>query len=300
MKKGKIIAVLGPTASGKSDFAIELAKLFGGEIISADSRQIYQGLDIGSNKTLPNQQQNIPHYLIDIVNPDREYTLHDWQRAAFKIIDKIIKNKKLPIVCGGTGLYISSILQNYQLPQINPTLKKELKTYSLEKLVDQLNKVDPDTAKIIDLKNKVRVLRALEYALTFQASFISSQKQHDCPYDYLIFGLAPAREALYTKIDQRVMQMLSSGLVQEVATLYQKFKNKNLPALSGIGYQEIIKYLDKQITLDEAGALIKKNTKSYAKRQLTWFRRMERQGIKIHWNQNLDNASVLIDNFLKN
>lgn len=298
--KPKIIVVLGPTASGKSDFAIGLAQKFNGEIISADSRQIYKGLDIGSNKTLPKQQQDIPHYLIDIVNPDREYTLHNWQIAAFKIIDKILHNQKLPIICGGTGLYISSILQNYQLPQINPTLKKELKTYTLEKLAEQLKKIDPDTAKNIDLKNKVRVLRALEYALTFQESLHLGQKQKPCPYDFLVFGLNPDREILYKKIDQRTDQMIKQGLVSEVKNLYKQYADKTLPALSGIGYQEIIKYLNHEIDLSEAVALIKKNTRGYAKRQLTWFRRMERQGIKIHWNQNLDSASVLINNFLKN
>ena len=237
--KPKIIIVLGPTASGKSDFAVKLAKKFDGEIISADSRQIYKGLNIGSNKITSKEKQDIKHYLLGIADPDQKVTLYDWQKSTFEIIEKILQAKKLPIIVGGTGLYLSSILENYQLP-----------------------------------------------------------KSADCPYDYLIFGLKQDTEKLYQKINQRVDQMIDQNLVAEVKNVYQKYPDKHLSALSGIGYQEIIKYLDKEIDLDQAIELIKKNTRHYAKRQMTWFRRMERQGFEIQWNKNIDEAIKMIKKFL--
>jgi tRNA dimethylallyltransferase len=237
--KPKILIVLGPTASGKSDFAVTLAKKFDGEIISADSRQIYKSLDIGSNKITSQEKQDIKHYLLDIANPDQKITLHDWQKLTFATIEKILQKKKLPIIVGGTGLYLSSILENYQLP---------------------------DAA--------------------------------DCPYDYLIFGLKKDTEKLYQKINHRVDQMIDQNLVAEVKNIYQKHPDKHLSALSGIGYQEIIKYLDQELSLEEATDLIKKNTRNYAKRQMTWFRRMERRDFKIHWNKNTSEANTLIKKFL--
>ncbi|MCB9802823.1 tRNA (adenosine(37)-N6)-dimethylallyltransferase MiaA [Candidatus Nomurabacteria bacterium] len=298
-KKEKIIVILGPTASGKSDFAVKLAKKFNGEIISADSRQIYKNLDIGSNKISKAEQQGIKHYLLDQIKIDQEFSLFDWQQTAFLDIKKIIKNKKLPIIIGGTGLYLSSILQNYQLPETDKELRAKLNTLELKKLKAKLEKIDPLGIKKIDLKNKVHVVRALEYIIANQKNFRDAQQTSDCPYDYLIFGLTSERENLYQKINQRVDQMIDSGLVEEVKKIYQKFPNKNLPALSGIGYQEIIKYLEKKISLEEAIDLIKKNTRHYAKRQMTWFRRMEKQGLKIIWNKNLEQVSKYIAKFLE-
>ncbi len=297
--KSKIIIILGPTASGKSALAIDIAKKFNGEVISADSRQIYQELNIGSNKTTVEEQDGIKHYLLDIVKPDQEYSLHDWQEAAFKTIEEINKNHKLAIVCGGTGLYLSSILQNYQLPKTDLALRKELDHYTLEQLIKQLEISDPEILNSIDTKNKVRVLRALEYTLAFRASLKNDQKTENCPFDYLIFGLDQEREALYKKIDQRVEQMIATGLIDEVKKVYAQYQDKDNHALSGIGYKEIIQYLDGLISLTEATELIKKNTRHYAKRQMTWFRRMEKQGIKIHWNLNLVDIEKEINKFLK-
>jgi len=296
--KQKITVILGPTASGKSDFAVCLAKKFNGEIISADSRQIYQGLDIGANKITKTEQQGIKHYLLDIAKPDQEFSLHDWQQAAFKNIEKILKKNKLPIIVGGTGLYLSSVLQNYQLPATDKKLRLEINKLSLAELIAKLKKIDPEIIKKIDSKNKIHVVRALEYAIAFGDNFLESQKSLDCPYDYLIFGLNPDKEKLYQKINQRVETMIKIGLVEEVKMLVAKYQ-KDLPALSGIGYQEIIKYLNKELNLEEAVELIKKNTRHYAKRQMTWFRRMEKQGLKINWNKSLTEAEALIKNFLK-
>ncbi|MBT4349195.1 tRNA (adenosine(37)-N6)-dimethylallyltransferase MiaA [bacterium] len=297
-KQGKLIIILGPTASGKSDFAVRLGKKFDSEIISADSRQIYKSLDIGSNKITKAEKQGIKHYAIDIVNPDQNFSLHDWQQSAFKLIKKIFKNKKLAMLVGGTGLYLSSILQNYELPATDKKLRAKLNKLDLKQLVTKLVKQDPDGAKKINLQNKVHVARALEYAIAHKENFKDAQKSSDCPYDYLIFGLKQDTEKLYAKINKRVDQMIGKGLVDEVKNIYQKYPDKNMPALSGIGYQEIIQYLENQSSLEEAIELIKKNTRHYAKRQMTWFRRMEKQGFEILWNKDIDQASKLITKFL--
>ncbi len=299
--KQKIIVVLGPTASGKSDFAVKLAKKINGEIVSADSRQIYRELNIGSNKITEDEKQDIKHYLIDVAKPNQEFSLYNWQQNAFQSIEKILKKNKLPIIVGGTGLYLSSILQNYQLPATDKKLRVELNKLSLEKLITKLKKIDPRLHSTSfsgqALKNKVHVVRALEYAIAFNDNLDTNKKTATCPYDYLIFGLNPDKEKLYQKINQRVDSMMQIGLVEEVKMLIAKYK-KDLPALSGIGYQEIIKYLDQELSLEEAIDLIKKNTRHYAKRQMTWFRRMEKQGLKINWNQTLNETETLIKKFL--
>lgn len=297
--KPRLIVILGPTASGKSALAVSLAKKFNGEIISADSRQIYQGLDIGSNKTTIAEQAGIKHHLMDIVKPDQDYSLHDWQQEAFKTIRHIAREQKIPIICGGTGLYLSSILQNYQIPETNLALRKELQQYTLPQLIKQLEISDPEILESIDINNKVRVLRALEYVLAFKKSLKEKQLSADCPFDYLIFGINPDRDELYKKIDQRVEQMINLGLVDEVKKIYTQYPDKNTPALTGIGYKEIIQYLDGQISLVSATELIKKNTRHYAKRQMTWFRRMEKQGIKINWSLSESEIDKMIKDFLK-
>ncbi|PWB39116.1 MAG: hypothetical protein C3F02_00655 [Parcubacteria group bacterium] len=224
--KPKLIVVIGPTASGKSALAVKIAKKFNGEIISADSRQIYKDLDIGANKTTQKEMAGIPHHLLDIARPNQKITLFNWQRKAFVTINKIITNKKIPILCGGTGLYLCSVLQNYKMPQ----------------------------------------------------------QSRPCPYDFIIFGLSPNRPDLYKKIDQRVLAMLQDGLIKEVDKIYRQYPDKKLNALTGIGYKEIIAWLDNKISFPEAVRQIQQNTRHYAKRQMTWFRRMEKQGFKIHWN----------------
>ncbi|MFA5127354.1 MAG: tRNA (adenosine(37)-N6)-dimethylallyltransferase MiaA [Patescibacteria group bacterium] len=243
-RKAKILVILGPTASGKSALAVKIAKAFKGEIISADSRQIYKGLNVAANKITKKEMAGIKHYLLDVVYPNQDFTLYDWQKQAFQTIKKIINRKKLPIICGGTGLYICSVLQNYDLHPTTPRLR-------------------------------------------------------NCPYDFLVLGLSLNRTLLYERINQRAKKMIRDGSLNEAKKLYRKYPNKNLPALSGIGYRELIQYLDKKITLPQAIELIQKNTRHYAKRQMTWFRRMERQGIKIHWNLSPLESKKLIKNFLE-
>ncbi len=300
--KKKIIVVLGPTASGKSDFAVKLAKKFNAEVISADSRQIYEDINIGSNKITETEKQGIKHYLLDVVKPDQEFSLYDWQQNAFQNIEKILKKNKQPIIVGGTGLYLSSILQNYQLPATDKALRLKLNKLSLEKLLAQLKKIDPEITKKIDSKNKIHVVRALEYAIAFHDDLDTNKKTSTCPYDYLILGLNPDKEKLYQKINQRVDIMIKNGLIAETQEIIHRYhpSGGNPTSLSGIGYQEISKYLKKELSLEEAIELIKKNTRHYAKRQMTWFRRMEKQGLKINWNQNITEAETLIKKFLNN
>lgn len=242
-QKPKIVVVLGPTAAGKSDLAVKIAKNFNGEIISADSRQIYKGMNIASNKITKYEKQGVPHYMLDIVRPNEEYNLYNWQKNAFENIEKILSKNKLPIIAGGTGLYICSILQNYDLNPKEPKLR-------------------------------------------------------DCPYDFLVFGLSPDRAKLYQKINKRVEKMISNGSITETKRLYKKYPNKKLVALSGIGYREIIEYINGKISLESAIEKIKQNTRHYAKRQMTWFRRMENQGIKIHWNKNDKEIEKTIKQFI--
>lgn len=243
ISKDKIIVVLGPTAAGKSDTAVKLAKAFDGEIISADSRQIYKGMNIASNKITTKEMQGITHYLLSVARPNEHYTLYDWQKDAFLSIEKILKKGKIPIIAGGTGLYISSIIQNYDL-----------------------NKKDPQS--------------------------------RECPYDFIIFGLSPDRQKLYKKIDQRVNRMVDDGSLAEVKRIYKKYPDKNLSSLSGIGYKELIEYIDGKVDINTAIKNIQQNTRHYAKRQMTWFRRMERQGIKIYWNQTLAQTKKITKQFL--
>lgn len=301
VKKQKIVIILGPTASGKSNFAVILAKKFNADIISADSRQIYQDLNIGSNKITETEKQNVKHYLLDIVKPDQEFSLYDWQQAAFLNIKKILKKNKLPMIVGGTGLYLSSILQNYQLPATDKDLRNELNKLSLAELITKLKKIDPEIIKKIDSKNKIHVVRALEYAIAFHDDLQANKKTSTCPYDYLILGLNPDKEKLYQKINQRVDIMIKNGLIAETQEIIHRYhpSGANHTSLSGIGYQEIIKYLNKELNLEEAIDLIKKNTRHYAKRQMTWFRRMEKQGLKINWNQTISEAEKLINDFIK-
>jgi len=296
--QGKIVVILGPTASGKSNLAVQIAKQVNGEIISADSRQIYKHLDIGSGKITKQEMENILHHMLDIVKPDQHYSLHDWQQDSFKTINKIIKNNKVPIIAGGTGLYISSILQNYRIPATDKNIRTKLKDCSLPELVKQLKANDPESATKIDLKNKIHVTRALEYTLAFRQSLSTSQETSECPYDFLVFGIDPGREELYTRIDQRVLNMVEAGLIDEVKNIYCHFPEKSLVALSGIGYKEIVEYLDDKISKQAAIAQIQQNTRRYAKRQMTWWRRMEKQGIKIHWNEPISSAVEKIKDFL--
>lgn len=307
LKKNKLIVILGPTASGKSELAIRLAREFSGVIISADSRQIYKFMDIGTDKPAgkwvkKNKEKiflfkNIPHYLIDIIKPDREFTLTHYKKKAISEIKKAQIKNKLPLLVGGTGLYISAIVNNLQIPKVAPNkkLRQKLEAKNSLELLNRLKKLDPKMASVIDSNNKRRLIRALEVCLSTGLPFSEQQKKGKPPFEVLQIGLMLPRDVLYQKIDRRVDKMIKDGLVREVRNLYKKGYNWNLPSMSGIGYKQIGFYLQGRISLNKAVDLIKQETRKYAKRQITWFKKDKR----IKWIKNPKKVAGLIEEFLK-
>ena len=268
-KKIKVIAIVGPTASGKTAYSIELAKQINGEIISADSRYVYKGFDIGTAKPTKEEQDGIPHHMIDIVEPEFEYSAGLYKQEASKLISEINSKGKIPIITGGTGLYIDILLKNYDLPQIeaNRELRDSLMQLETETLFEKLAKLDKDATNIIDSNDRKKIIRAIEIITLNETRGIGESK-----YEIEWLGKNFDRDTLYARIDKRVDIMVETGLIEETKALLQKHgKIPNL--VNTIGYREIISYLDNNCSLEEALDLLKKNTRNYAKRQLTWFRR---------------------------
>lgn len=280
--KIKVIAIVGATASGKTAYSIELAKKIGGEIISADSRLVYKGFDIGTAKPTKEEQSGIKHYMIDIAEPEFDYSAGLYQKQAAKCIYKIHNSGKIPIVAGGTGLYIDILLKNYNLPNIEPNkkLRKELENLSTEELYAILTQADPQGAKTIEQNDKKKIIRAIEIIKTLGTTLENARGiNKESEFDVEWIGRNFDRKTLYTRIDSRVEQMIEQGLVEETKKLLNKH-GRIYNLVNTIGYREIIKYLDNEMTLDESIDLLKKNTRNYAKRQLTWFRKNE----EIKWN----------------
>ncbi len=267
---------MGPTASGKSSLAIKLAEKFKGEIVNADSRQVYKKMDIGTGKT-DSLGSKVRHHLLDIVSPDKPFSLAQYQRLAFRAIDDILKRKKLPIICGGTGLYIRAIVDNLNIPKVKPDIKlrQKLEKQTVAKLFSRLEKLDPRTAKIIDQNNKRRLVRALEVVLTKCASFTELQKIKKPRYEVLQIGLKTERAILRQRIENRFKQMIKDGLIEEAKKLLSKY-SPDLPSMSGIGYLEMGLYLSGEISLDVAIQKAVARTYQYSKRQTTWFKKDER------------------------
>ncbi len=285
-KLPKVIFIVGPTASGKTTLSIVLSKKFNGEIVNADSRQIYKEMDIATAKPIrdtgkqkKNQfvSQGVVHHLMDFVKPSESFTLADFKKQANLIIAEILSRGKLPIVVGGTGLYVWSLIDNLNIPKVKPNIKLresfDLKT--LDELVKLLKNIDSETAKKIDLKNRRRVLRALEVAISSGESFVSQTTKSKPLYDALQIGMKCDREKLYQNINNRVDQQVQSGLLEETKKLAKKYY-WDLPSMSSIGYKQIGNYLRGEISLEAAIELFKRDTRHYAKRQETWFKRDKR------------------------
>ena len=273
-KKIKVIAIVGPTASGKTAYSIELAKQINGEIISADSRYVYKGFDIGTAKPTKEEQDGIPHHMIDIVEPEFEYSAGLYKQEASKLISEINSKGKIPIITGGTGLYIDILLKNYDLPQIeaNRELRDSLIQLETETLFEKLAKLDKDATNIIDSNDRKKIIRAIEIITTSGKTLNETRGIGESKYEIEWLGKNFDRDTLYARIDKRVDIMVETGLIEETKALLQKHgKIPNL--VNTIGYREIISYLDNNCSLEEALDLLKKNTRNYAKRQLTWFRR---------------------------
>ena len=281
--KNKILVVCGPTASGKTYTAIELAKIFNGEIISADSMQIYKELNIGTAKPDDAEMQGIKHHLIDIISisDSHSYSVSDYVNQAGECAEDIIKSKKLPIICGGTGLYIDHFIKNTKFVEYAgiEDCRNKLAELSNEELHLRLTEIDPKSAEVIHVNNKKRVIRALEiyYSTGKTKSELDELSQIEGErYEFIKFGLRYTdRELLYSRINKRVDEMIARGLCDEVRELYIRGKKDDIIKTGAIGYVELIDYFDGSCKLNEAVETIKKNTRNYAKRQITWFKRDE-------------------------
>ncbi len=278
LTKEKVAVVIGPTASGKTDLSIYLAKKLNGEVISGDSMQIYRGLDIGTAKVTKEEMEGVPHHLIDIKNPDESFSAAEFQSLAREKIKDINARGKLPIICGGTGLYIQSVLYHYHFSKegtdeaIRGKLEAEASEIGAEALHEKLRKIDPETADSFHPNNVRRTIRALEiYHTTGQPVSKREKTTVDHPFKSAVFGLTMERDVLYRRINKRVDQMMESGLLNEAKMLYD-LNLKNAPAVQAIGYKEFFPYFRGDQPLEEAVDTLKQNSRRYAKRQLTWFR----------------------------
>ena len=281
--KPKVIAIVGPTASGKTAMSIKLAKRINGEIVSADSRLVYKGFDIASAKPTLEEREGIPHYLIDIVEPEFDYSVGNYYDDAKNAIYKILSKGKTPIIVGGTGLYFRILLENYNLPRVeaNYELRAELDKRDKEDLLEELKQLDKITYERLYDSNKRRIVRALEVIklLNKPISEIDIEKEPEFNVEWKIPQME-SREWLYDRINKRVDIMVEQGLIDETKYLLKKHgRIKNF--VCTIGYQEILTYLDGEATLDEALGKLKQHSRNYAKRQLTWFRKNPELEIKI-------------------
>jgi len=276
-----LLVITGPTATGKSEVAVHVAGAIGGEIVSADSMLVYRHMDIGTAKPTREEMRGIPHHLIDIVEPDQGYSVAIYQKQAREVIADIQARGRLPVLTGGTGLYIRSVIDHYEFTgacrdeSLRVKLLKEAQSKGFESLHLRLAEVDRQSAIKLHPRDVRRVIRALEvYYLTGKplSSYQKTKKSDEPIYNLVIFGLTMDREKLYQRIEQRVEEMIRAGLVEEVQKLLDAGYGPGLTSMQGLGYKEIISYLTGEVTLPEAVELLKKNTRRFAKRQLTWFR----------------------------
>ncbi len=301
----RIVVILGPTATGKSALALEAARDLGAEIINADSMQVYRGMDIGTAKPGARARREVRHHLYDIADPADRYTAGRFQRDAARAIEDIRSRGHLPFVVGGTGLYIRALTEGlFEGPGADPAIREELerkaRTHGSERLHEMLRAVDPLSASAIHPNNRVRVIRALEVWRLTGRPISHLQREttpRECPYEALKIGLTLGRETLYERIDRRVEEMVQEGLVRETAELLERGYDESCPAMGGLGYKECLAFLRGRIGLDEAKVLIKRNTRRYAKRQLTWFRKDR----EIKWFNPEKKADImnLIGDFLR-
>lgn len=281
MYKPKVIVICGPTASGKTALSIELAKKIDGEIISCDSMQIYKDMNIGTAKVTKEEMQGIRHYMIDFVSPDTRYSVADYKNDAEKAIETIINKGKIPIIVGGTGLYVDSLIYGIEYPEIKfdeeyrRRLEKEADEKGLEFLYNKAKEIDKQAMQKISPNDKKRIIRVLEiYHATGKTKTeqeIESRKK-EIKYEYKVFAINMNREKLYERINIRVDKMIENGLIEEVENLKKKYDHFPT-AMQGLGYKEVVEYLQNQITRDEMIEKIKQESRRYAKRQLTWFRK---------------------------
>ena len=282
MTKNKLIILAGPTASGKTSVSIDLAKRIGGEIISADSMQVYKYMDVGTAKISVEEMQGVKHHLIDVLDPNEDFNIVKFQNMVKSSIEEIVKNEHIPILVGGTGFYIQSIIYDIDFnneddnSSIRKTLEEEYYTFGADFMYEKLKKIDSVSAQTIHKNNKKRIIRAIEFFLINNAPISlhnESQRKKSSPYDYRFFVLNPPRDILYERINQRVDIMVRKGLVDEVKSLKERGLSKANISMQGIGYKEVLEYLEGDTSLEAAIENIKQNTRHMAKRQVTWFKR---------------------------
>lgn len=280
--KRPLIILTGPTAVGKTALSVKLAKAINGAVISADSMQVYRGMDIGSAKITSEEMEGIPHYLIDVLNPDEEFHVVRFQELAKQAMEEIYAKGQIPIITGGTGFYIQAVLYDIDFTSqeedqaFRNKLEDLAKQQGNEVLHQMLAAVDPISAEKIHANNVKRVIRALEfYEKTGMPISLHNEKEaaKESPYDFCYFVLNDVREKVYERIDRRVDKMMEAGLVEEVKALRDKGYHRSMVSMQGLGYKEVLAYLDGEISLEEAVYIIKRDTRHFAKRQLTWFRR---------------------------
>lgn len=294
--KPKIVVILGPTASGKSDLAVTIGKRFGGEVVSADSRQIYRGLDIGTGKISRREMQRVPHHLLDIISPKRRFAVSEYAQHATRAIETILRNRKLPIICGGTGYYIDAVINGIVFPDVppNPQLRKRLEGRTAEELHRELRALDPKRAATIDPRNPRRLIRAIEIAVALGCvPDIKTEKR----YEALIIGIAVPHTQLRKRIRQRLLKRIKMGMVAEAKRLHAHGLSWTRMEELGLEYRYLSRYLRGKITRDEMLATIEREISRYARRQMTWWRRDKR----IVWfkRSELQQVLPLVKKFLK-
>lgn len=312
-KRERLLVILGPTATGKTELSISLAELFKGEILVADSMQIYRGMDIGTATPTESERRGIPHHLLNSLPPDREYSVADFQREARILIENIIEREKRPFLVGGTGLYIRGTLEDFVFP---PLKKDKLFRISCQEMIEErgshsihkrLQEIDPKTAEKIHPHDQRRIIRSLEiYHQTKKTpSYYRTLARESPPlYETLKIGLTAKREVLYQRIDRRVEEMIERGLLEEVKRLFHQGYSRELISMNSLGYRELGAYLAGEMTLDEAIVVMKRNTRHFAKRQWTWFKKEK----DIHWfsiderekGELFEETSLLVKDFLSN
>lgn len=273
-QKNKLLTIVGPTAVGKTALSLHLAQTFNGEIVSADSRLFYRGMDIGTAKPSAAEQTAVPHHFIDICNPNETLTLGEYQAQAYQVINEILGRERLPMLVGGTGQYVKAVVEGWGIPRVapHPNLRQALEKLGQEELGRWLTALDPIKAAELDHRNVRRVIRALEVTLVRGIPISVQQKKSPPPYDILMLGLKREREELYQRIDARVDQMVADGLLDEVQAMLDAGYGWRLPAMSGLGYRQLRPYFEGKQTLEEALDRIKFETHRFARQQNTWFR----------------------------
>ncbi len=283
-----LVVIVGPTAVGKTEIAIQVAERLGGEIVSADSRLFYRGMDIGTAKPTLVERSRVPHHLIDVAEPDETWSLALFQQKARQAIADIHARGKLPLLVGGTGQYIRAVVQGWEVPRVepNPRLRAALEDWAMEisgeGLHRRLASLDPQAAAGIDASNLRRTVRALEVILSSGRRFSEQRQSGPSPYRYLLLGLTRPRPELYERVDARIQMMIANGLVEEVKGLLERGYPDDMPTISAIGYREIVAYLQGRISLEEAVRQMQRATRIFVRRQANWFKPDDPE---IHWFQ---------------